>query len=64
MFAFTIFASTVSRRGNKCAKVYDTDLDWAKVHPKASRRQEYETLSFLFAKDDIIQLVHVTMPRK
>ena len=42
IFSDTMFASTVSRRGNKCAQVYDS------AFPIASRSEAHETLSLLF----------------
>ena len=53
VFSDMMFASTVSRRGNRCAKVYSTDLGWTRAFPMASRREAHETLSLLFVKDGV-----------
>ena len=55
VFSGTIFASTVSRRDNKCVQVYATDFGWARVFPMASRSEAHETLSLLFVRDDVPQ---------
>ena len=48
-----MFASIVSRRGNKCAHVYATDFGWARAFPMASRSEAHETLSLLFVRDGV-----------
>ena len=48
-----MFASTVSRKDNKCAQVYDTDFGWARASPMASRSEAHETLLLLFARDGV-----------
>ena len=45
----TKIASTVSKRGNRCAQVYPTDFGWARAFPMASRNEAHVTLSLLFA---------------
>ena len=37
VFSDMMFASTVSRRGNRCAQVYATDFEWARAFPMASK---------------------------
>ena len=39
VFSDTMFASTVSRRGNRCAQEYATDFVWASAFPMASRSE-------------------------
>ena len=46
-----IFASTLSRRGNRYAQVHATNFEWARAFPMASRSEMHETLSLLFARD-------------
>ena len=48
-----IFASTVPRKGNRCAQVYATDFGWARAFPMASRSEAHETLSLLFVRDGV-----------
>ena len=49
-----MFASTMSRRGNRCAQVYATDFGWARAFPITSRSEAHETLSLLFARNDVL----------
>ena len=60
VFLDTMFASAVSRRCNRCAQVYTTDFGWARAFLMASRNEAHETLSLLFARDGVPQLVYVT----
>ena len=53
VFSGMMFASTVSRRGNRCAQLYATDFGWARVFPMASRSDSCKTLSFLFVRDGV-----------
>ena len=54
VFSDTMFASTVSRRGKRCAQVYATDFGWARAFPMASRSEADETLLLLFARDRVL----------
>ena len=49
-----MFASTVSRRGNRCAQVYTTDFGWARAFPMAFRSEAHENLLLLFARDGVL----------
>ena len=53
VFSDTIFSSIVFRRGNQYAQVYATDFGWVRAFSMASRSEAFETLSLLFASDDI-----------
>ena len=48
-----MFASALSRRGNRCAKVYATDFGWARAFPMASRSDAHEILSLLFVRHGV-----------
>ena len=39
----TMFASEVSRKGNRCAQAYVTDFRWARAFPMATRSKAHET---------------------
>ena len=54
VFLNTMFASTVSRRDNRCAQVSATNFWWARAFPMASRSEAHETLSLLFARDGVL----------
>ena len=55
--------STESRRGNKFAQVA-TDFDWTSIHPVAYRSEAHETLSLLFARDDVPPSTYATTPKR
>jgi len=48
-----MFASTVSRQGNKMAQIYSTSFGWARTHPTKSKGEAHETLSLLFHRDGV-----------
>ena len=48
-----MFVSTVSRRGNRCAKVHATDYGRARTFPMASRSEAHWTLLLLYVKDGV-----------
>ena len=49
-----MFASTVSRRDNRCAQVYATDFGRARAFPIALRSIAHKALSLLFARDGVL----------
>ena len=51
VFSDMMFTSTVSRRGDRCAHVYVTDIVWVRAFLMASRSEAYETLLLLFPLD-------------
>ena len=53
VFSYMMFASTISRRGNRCAKVYAADFGWASIFPVASRIEVHETLLLLIVRDGV-----------
>ncbi len=53
VFTDTMFASTVSRKGNKMAKIYSTSFGWARAHPMKRKGEAHETLSLLFHCDGV-----------
>ena len=53
IFLDMMFASRVSRKGNRCTQVYATDFGWAKTFPMASRSEAHETFPLLFVKDGV-----------
>ena len=62
IFSDMMFASTVSRRGNKCAQVYATDFGWTRAFQMASRSEAHEILLLLFVRDGVPPTCIVTMP--
>ena len=54
VFSDTMFFSTLSRRGNRCGQVYDTDFWWARAYPMASISEAHKTLSLLFAWNEVL----------
>jgi hypothetical protein len=53
VFTDTMFASTVSRQGNKMAQVYATSFGWAQAYPMKRKGKAHETLSLLFHRDGV-----------
>ena len=52
-FSDMMFASVLSRRGNRYAQVCVADFGWDRAFPIASRCEAYETLSLLFARNGV-----------
>ena len=50
MCFLTLCLPVVSRKGNRCAQVYATDLEWDRAFQMASRSDAHETLSLLFMR--------------
>ncbi len=44
VFTDTMFASTVSRQGNKMAQIYSTSFGWARAHRMKRKGEAHETL--------------------
>ena len=55
VFTDTMFASTVSRQGNKMAQIYSSSFGWARAHPMKRKGEAHETLSLLFHRDGVCQ---------
>ena len=53
VFTDTMFASTVSRQGNKMAQVYATSFGWARAYPMKRKGEAHETLSLVFHRDGV-----------
>ena len=53
LFSDTMFASTVSRKGNRCAQVYATYFGWAIAFPWALTSEAHETFLLLFARNGV-----------
>ena len=54
VFSDMMFASTVSKIGNRHAQVYAKDFGWIRVFPMASRSEVHETLLLLFARGGVL----------
>ena len=53
VFLGMMFASTESKKRNRCAQVYDTDFGWTRAFPMASTSEAHETLLLLFIWDGV-----------
>ena len=53
VFTDNMFASTVSRQGNKMAQIYSTSFGWARAHPMKRKGEVHETLSLMFHRDEV-----------
>ena len=53
IFSVTVYASTASRKGNRCAQVYATDFGSARAYPIAFRSKAHETLLLFFSRNGV-----------
>jgi hypothetical protein len=53
MFTDTMFASTVSHKGDKMAQIYSTSFGWARAHPMRHKDEAHENLSLMFHRDGV-----------
>jgi hypothetical protein len=53
MFRDTLFAGSVSQRGNKMAQAYATSFGWARAHPMKCKGEAHETLSLIFQREGV-----------
>ena len=51
MYSDTLFATTVSRRGNRCAQIFATYVGWSCLFPKKLKSEAHGGLSLLFQQD-------------
>jgi hypothetical protein len=48
MFSDTLFAGSVSQKGNTMDQAYATSFGWAHAHPMKHKGDAHETLSLVF----------------
>ena len=48
-----MFASTVSRKGNRCSQVYATDFGWTRAFSMVSKSEAHE-MSLMFVRDGVL----------
>ena len=53
VFGDTLFAGTVSKRGNNCAEIFVTSFGWTRVFPMKTKGDAHEALSLLFQRDGV-----------
>ncbi len=56
-FTDTMFASTMSWRGNKCAQIFSSDFGWSHAYPMKSKGEAHEALSLLFQCEGVPPLM-------
>ena len=54
LFSDVMFATTMSRRGNRFTQVYAMDFGWNRAFQMASRSEAYKTLFLLFAWESVL----------
>ncbi len=52
-----MFASTLSRRGNKCAQIFSSNFGWSHVYPMKTKGEVHETLSLMFQHEGVPPLM-------
>ena len=50
----TLFATTVSRRGNRCAQIFATNFCWSCSFPMKLKSEAHKALSLLFQWDGVL----------
>ena len=63
-FSDMMSASTLSRRGNRCAQVYATDFGWTRAFPMALRSEAHKTLPWLYARNGVLPAFNSFFPFK
>jgi hypothetical protein len=53
LYTDTMFASTVSTRGNTCAQVFINDLEWVRCFPLARKGDAHTSLDLLFPEEGV-----------
>jgi hypothetical protein len=53
LYTDTMFASTVSSRGNTCAQIFVNDLEWVRSFPLTRTGDAHTCLDLLFPKDGV-----------
>jgi hypothetical protein len=53
LYTDTMFASTVSTRGNTCAQVFVNDLEWVRSFPLGRKGDAHTCLDLLFPEDGV-----------
>ncbi len=52
-----MFASTQSRRGNKCAQIFSSDFGWSCAYPMKTKGEAHEALSLMFQREGVPPLM-------
>ena len=53
LFTDTMYASTKSRRGNKCAQIFGSQEGWCRAYPMQKESQAHEALSLLHQREGV-----------
>jgi hypothetical protein len=53
LYTDTMFASTVSTRGNTCAQIFVNDLEWVRSFPMARKGDAHTCLDLLFPEEGV-----------
>lgn len=59
IFTDTMFASTLSRRSNKCAQIFSSNFGWSCAYPMRTKGQAHDTLPLMFQCEGV--LPHMVM---
>ncbi len=57
IFMDTMFASTLSRHGNKFAQIFSSDFGWSRAFPMKMKGEAHEALSLLFQREGVPPLM-------
>ena len=53
VYSDILFATTLSRRGNRCTKIFATDFGWSCLFPMKVKSEVCQALSLLFQQDRV-----------
>ena len=53
VYSDTLFTTTVSRRGNRCAQIFATIFGWSHLFAMKLKSEAHEALSLLFQQDGV-----------
>ncbi len=57
IFMDTMFASTLSRHGNKCAQIFSSDFGWSPAYPMKTKGEAHEALFLMFQHEGVPPLI-------
>ena len=64
VYSDTLFATTMCRRGNRCAQIFAITFDWSCSFPMKFKSEAREALSLLFSEMGCHLQQYVMMPKK
>ncbi len=57
IFTDTVFASTLSQRGNKCSQIFSSYFGWSIAYPMKTKGEAHDALSLMFQREGVPPLM-------